>query len=29
MALIAADTTEADVDHHTKVFREAVLALFG
>ena len=29
MALIAADTTEADVDTHTKVFREAVLALFG
>jgi glutamate-1-semialdehyde 2,1-aminomutase len=29
MALIAADTTEADVDYHTKVFREAVQALFG
>jgi glutamate-1-semialdehyde 2,1-aminomutase len=29
MALIAADTTEADVDFHTKVFREAVHALFG
>ncbi len=29
MALIAADTTEADVDHHTKVFREAVKALFA
>ena len=29
MALIAADTTEADVDTHTKVFREAVLSLFG
>lgn len=29
MALIAADTTEADVDHHTRVFREAVRALFG
>jgi glutamate-1-semialdehyde 2,1-aminomutase len=29
MALIAADTTEADVDYHTKIFREAVLALFG
>ncbi len=29
MALIAADTTEADVDNHTKVFREAVQALFG
>lgn len=28
MALIAADTTEADVDYHTKVFREAVQALF-
>jgi glutamate-1-semialdehyde 2,1-aminomutase len=29
MALIAADTTEADVDYHTRVFREAVQALFG
>jgi glutamate-1-semialdehyde 2,1-aminomutase len=29
MALIAADTTEAEVDFHTKVFREAVYALFG
>ncbi len=29
MALIAADTTEADVDYHTKVFHEAVQALFG
>ena len=29
MALIAADTTEADVDYHTQVFREAVKALFG
>ncbi len=29
MALIAADTTEADVDYHTQVFREAVQALFG
>ena len=29
MALIAADTTEADVDYHTHVFREAVQALFG
>jgi glutamate-1-semialdehyde 2,1-aminomutase len=29
MALIAADTTEADVDYHTKVFREAVQTLFG
>jgi glutamate-1-semialdehyde 2,1-aminomutase len=29
MALIAADTTEADVDYHTKVFRDAVQALFG
>jgi glutamate-1-semialdehyde 2,1-aminomutase len=28
MALIAADTTEADVDYHTKIFREAVKALF-
>jgi len=29
MALIAADTTEAEVDYHTKVFREAAQALFG
>jgi glutamate-1-semialdehyde 2,1-aminomutase len=29
MALIAADTTKADVDYHTKVFREAVKTLFG
>jgi glutamate-1-semialdehyde 2,1-aminomutase len=29
MALIAADTTEAEVNYHTKVFREAVQALFG
>jgi glutamate-1-semialdehyde 2,1-aminomutase len=29
MALIAADTTEADVNYHTQVFREAVQALFG
>jgi glutamate-1-semialdehyde 2,1-aminomutase len=29
MALIAADTTEADVDYHTKVFRDVVQALFG
>jgi len=29
MALIAADTTEADVDYHTKVFCEAVQTLFG
>ncbi len=28
MALIAADTTEADVDYHTKIFREAVVSLF-
>jgi glutamate-1-semialdehyde 2,1-aminomutase len=28
MALIAANTTEADVDYHTEVFREAVKALF-
>jgi glutamate-1-semialdehyde 2,1-aminomutase len=28
MALIAADTTEADVDHHTDVFRAAVQTLF-
>jgi glutamate-1-semialdehyde 2,1-aminomutase len=29
MALIAADTTELDIDYHTKVFREAVQMLFG
>ncbi len=29
MALIAADITEADVDTHTQVFREAVSSLFG
>ena len=29
MALIAADTTVADVDYHTKAFREGVQALFG
>jgi glutamate-1-semialdehyde 2,1-aminomutase len=29
MALIAPDTSEADVDYHTAVFREAVVALFG
>jgi len=29
MALISAEASEADVDTHTKVFREAVLALFG
>ncbi len=29
MALISPDTTQEDVDHHTKVFREAVLSLFG
>lgn len=28
MALIAPDTTEADVDYHTQVFREAVKSLF-
>jgi glutamate-1-semialdehyde 2,1-aminomutase len=28
MALIAADTSESDVDHHTKVFREAVRILY-
>jgi glutamate-1-semialdehyde 2,1-aminomutase len=27
MALICADTTEADVDYHTRVFREAVISL--
>ncbi len=29
MALIAADTTAAEVDYHTGVFREAVKSLFG
>jgi glutamate-1-semialdehyde 2,1-aminomutase len=29
MALIAADTTEADIDYHTNVFRGAVKTLFG
>jgi glutamate-1-semialdehyde 2,1-aminomutase len=29
MALIAPDTTEADVDYHTSVFREAVVSLLG
>lgn len=29
MALISADTTQADVDYHTHVFREAVQSLFG
>ncbi len=29
MALIASDTTEEDVDYHTKVFQEAVVSLFG
>ena len=29
MALISPDTTKADVDFHTKVFREAVISLFG
>jgi len=29
MALIAPDTTEADIDFHTKVFRESVQALVG
>jgi glutamate-1-semialdehyde 2,1-aminomutase len=29
MALIAADTSEADVDTHSKVFREVVQALYG
>jgi glutamate-1-semialdehyde 2,1-aminomutase len=28
MALISSDTTQADVDYHTKVFREAVQLLF-
>jgi hypothetical protein len=29
MALVAAEQNEADVDHHTKVFHEAVQALFA
>ena len=29
MALISPDTTQSDVDHHTKVFREAVTLLLG
>ena len=29
MALISPDISEADVDYHTKVFREAVSSLFG
>jgi glutamate-1-semialdehyde 2,1-aminomutase len=29
MALIAADTTEEDIDYHTSVFREAVNALYS
>jgi glutamate-1-semialdehyde 2,1-aminomutase len=29
MALIAADVTEADIELHTKVFRDAAIALFG
>jgi len=29
MALMSPDTTQADVDRHTEVFREAVEALFG
>ena len=29
MALISPDTTQTDVDYHTKVFREAVCSLFG
>lgn len=29
MALISPDTTQADVDLHTRVFRQAVLTLFG
>lgn len=29
MALMSPDTTGADVDYHTKVFREAVKSLFG
>jgi len=29
MALIASETTEADVDYHTRVFRGAIVSLFG
>jgi glutamate-1-semialdehyde 2,1-aminomutase len=29
MALISPETTQADVDYHTKVFREAVQSIFG
>lgn len=29
MALISADTTQEDVDHHTQIFREAVQSLFA
>jgi glutamate-1-semialdehyde 2,1-aminomutase len=29
MALISADTTEADMNYHTEVFKEGILALFG
>ena len=29
MALISPETTQADVDYHTKVFREAVVSLFS
>ncbi|MCZ2126282.1 MAG: aspartate aminotransferase family protein [Anaerolineales bacterium] len=29
MALISPETTQADVDHHTQVFREAVKSLWG
>ena len=29
MALISPETTQADVDYHTKVFREAVISLFA
>ena len=29
MALISPETTQANVDYHTKVFREAVQSLFG
>jgi len=29
MALISPETTEADVDYHTKVFKDAVVSLFG
>ena len=28
MALISPETTQEDVDYHTKVFREAVISLF-